>query len=114
MPDHSEIEELTKSIGRYAHNSFELAKLEATERGSVIGAGLVSGFMIILICILFLFFISLWAGFYLSAKMGESYSGFPIVAGLYLVLGIVLLTNRKKLIEMPLCNSFIKKIYNKN
>lgn len=110
MPDHSEIEELTQSLGRYAHTSFELVKLEATERGSGIGAGLVSGFIMALISILFLFFISLWAGFFLSAKLGDSYSGFPIVAGVYLLLGIVLWVNRKKMIEKPLRNSFIKKI----
>ena len=113
MPQSSEIEELTQSLGRYVNTSYELAKLEATERSSVIGAGLVSGFLITLISILFLFFISLWGGFYLSAKMGDSYSGFPIVAGVYLLIGIVLLTNRKKMIEKPLRNNFIKKIYHK-
>ena len=113
MPQQSEIEVLTHNLGRYANTSYELAKLEATERSSVIGAGLVSGFIITLISILFLFFISLWVGFYLSAKMGDSYSGFPIVAGIYLVIGLVLFTNKKKMIENPLRDNFNKKIYHK-
>lgn len=113
MTHQPEIETLTQSIGRYANTSYELAKLEATEKSSVIGAGMISGLVIMLISILSLFFISLWAGFYISAKMGDSYSGFPIVAGIYLIIGLILFINRKKMIEHPLRNSFIKKIYHK-
>ena len=114
MSHNNEIEALTKSIEDYVVTNYELVKLEATETSSVIASGLVSGFLLVITGILVLFFISLWLGFYISYRMGDSYSGFTIVAGFYLLTGLVLYVSRKKLIEQRIRDNMIRKMFNKN
>lgn len=114
MSHNIEIEALTKSIEDYVVTNYELVKLEATETSSVIASGLVSGFLLVITGILVLFFISLWLGFYISYRMGDSYSGFTIVAGFYLLTGLVLYVSRKKLIEQRIRDNMIRKMFNKN
>ena len=114
MSNTTEIEGLTKCIEEYVITNYELVKLEATETSSVIAAGLISGVLLAITGILFLFFISLWLGFYISFRMGDSYSGFPIVAGFYLLIGLILVVGRKKIVEQPLRDNMIRKIFSKN
>jgi hypothetical protein len=49
-------------------------------------------------------------GFYLSALLGDTFSGFGIIAGFYLLISIILLIGRKRLIEKPLRNKIIRKL----
>lgn len=111
MVDSRKIEGLTESIKGFINLSYELNKLEAVERSSTIGAGLISGLLVGFVMIFFLFFISLGAGFYLSEKLGNTYAGFAITGGFYLVLGIGLFLTRKKLIEHPLREKMIQKVF---
>lgn len=114
MPENIKTEELTTSLKRYVNTSFELIKLEATERSSVIGAGLVSGLLVALAGLLFVLFISLGLSFYLSYLLDSSYAGFMIIAGFYLLLAIILIIGRKKLVEKPIRDKIIRKIFSDN
>lgn len=104
-------EELTESLKKYVHINYELNKLEAAERSSVIGSGLISGLLVGLIAILFFFFISLGIGFYLSSLLGDNYSGFGIIAGFYLILGAVVVLGRKRLIQIPIREKIIELVF---
>ena len=114
MTEDLKIEELTQGLKRYINTNCELIKFEATERSSVIGSGVISGLLIGLVAMLFVLFISLGAGFYLSARFENLYSGFAVVAGFYFLLGIILVIGRKKLMERPLRDKIIRKIFSKN
>jgi hypothetical protein len=63
--------------------------------------------------LLFLFFISLWACFYLSSLFNDNYTGIAIVAGFYLLLGLILFLARKNMIIRPLRNKIVNKIFQK-
>jgi energy-coupling factor transporter transmembrane protein EcfT len=114
MPEHDKIEVLVESINRYVKTNCELIKLEATERTSVIGSCLISNLLIGLVGILIIFFISLGASFYISYRIGDNYSGFIIVAGFYFILGFILMIGRRTLIERPLRDKIIRKIFSRN
>lgn len=114
MPENIKTEELTTSLKRYANTSYELIKLEATERISVTGAGLISGLLVSLAGLLFVLFLSLGLSFYLSLLLGSSYAGFMIVGGFYMLLAVILFTGRKKLVEKPLRDKIIHKIFSDN
>jgi positive regulator of sigma E activity len=114
MSDHVEIGEIAERLKSYVNTNIELLKLELTERCSVIGASLLSSLLVVLIVALFVFFVSLWLGFYLSDLLGDSYSGFAIIAGFYLILGIVLILGKSKFLESPLRDKIIQKVLNKN
>jgi len=110
MPEFEKLTEVSESLKQYLITNFEIIKLQATERTSVIGSVLGSKLVVGLTVFLFVFTLSIALGFYLSALLGDTYSGFAIIAGFYFLLAIVLLIGRKKLIETPLRDKIIKKI----
>lgn len=114
MQDNSKLEELVESLKRYLNTNYELHKLEAIERSSVIGSGIVSGLLIGLVGLFFIFFISIAAGFGLSSLFSINFLGFAVVAGFYLVLGLVLVMNRKKFVQWPLRDKIIREVFSKN
>lgn len=114
MSEHGKIEELTDSFKRYATTSYDLIKLEASERTSVIGSGLVSSILLGIVGVIFTLFLSFAAGFYISARMGDTWSGFAIVAGFYLVVLLILAAGRKRLVEKPMRDKIIRNIFSKN
>lgn len=114
MQEPGKTEELTESLKRYVNTSLELIKLEVAERSSVIGSGLASKLLAGLVGIMFIFFISLWAGFYISVQLNDSYSGFIIVAGFYFLLTLILIIGRKKILEKPIRDKMIRKLFSKN
>ena len=115
MPDNGKIEELTENLKSYVNTNIELIKHQAIERATVIIADLVTNALIGLILIFFVFFISLWACLYLSTLLGGTgYLGIVIVAGFYLLIGMILFLARKKLVIRPLRNKIIRNIFQKN
>jgi len=114
MPDQGKIEELTDSLKGYLNTNIELIKHQAIERTTVIVADLVANLLVGLLFLCFVFFISLWACFYLSAILGNNYSGIAIVAGFYLLMSLILFMVRKKLVIKPLRNKIISNIFQKD
>ncbi|MBA3900653.1 MAG: phage holin family protein [Bacteroidetes bacterium] len=113
MLESLKIEELTESFKKYVASSYDLFKLESAERAAEIGSSLISRFLVLIAAFSFIFFISLWAGFYLSSLYGNNYSGFAIIGGFYFLLCIILLFTRKKLVETPIRDQIIRKVFNK-
>jgi hypothetical protein len=105
------IEELIASLKSYTNTTIELIKLETAEHFSVIMANLISKFIVGLVIVLFVFFISLGICFYLSELLGNNYMGFGIVAGIYLLLGIILSIGRKKLLNKPIRDKIIQEMF---
>ncbi len=113
MYEFDKLEEITDSLKQYVNTNFEIIKLEATERTSVIGSSFASGLIVGLTAFLFIFSLSIGLGFYLSSLLGDSYSGFLIIAAFYFILAIVMLIGRKKFIESPLRDKIIQKLLEK-
>jgi ABC-type multidrug transport system permease subunit len=105
------IEEIIVNLKRYTTSTIEIVKLEAVERTSSIVANFISGLIIGLVAILFAFFLSMGICLYLSELLDNTYWGFGIVAGAYLLLGIVLTIGRKKLLNKPIRDKFIHELF---
>ena len=114
MPEYGKIEELTESIKTYVSTSFELNKLEAAERSAVIGASVISGMVVAFVGFMFILFVSIGLSFYLSSLLGNSSAGFAIVGGFYFLLGFILFIGRKALMEIPIREGIIRKLFSKN
>lgn len=93
--------------------SYELGKLKTVEYLSEIISKIISKLLLLLVIIFILFFISMFAGFYLSVKLGDSYSGFAIVAGFYSLILLILVIGKKKIVETPIQNKIIFKVFGK-
>lgn len=112
MPEIIKNEEITDSLKQYLTLNYDIFRLQATERASVFGSSFISSVFIGVSAFLFLFTLSIGVGFYLSALMDNTYSGFVIVAGCYLLLAIILFIGRKRMIQAPIRDKIIQKLLN--
>ncbi len=114
MPEIEKIEVLSDEIKLYATTSFELLKLEAAERAAVIGSSMISGLLLAFLGLLFILFISLGAGFYLSELLGNAYLGFLIVGGFYLVLTLLVSIGKKGMLDRHFRDKVTQKIFSED
>lgn len=110
MQNIEKLEEITEKVKSYIQTNYELIKLQTIERSSVILADLISNILVGLVVIMFVFFLSICAGFYLSSLLGDYFLGFAIVAGFYFLCSLILILLRKKLLERPMRDKIITKI----
>ncbi len=112
MPENGKADELTERLKKYGNTSYELAKLELIESSSVFGSGAISSVLISVVVILSAFFTSFGCAYLLSIVLKNNYLGFLIVGAFYFLLSLTLILGRKKLLEIPIRNKIIHKIYN--
>lgn len=96
------MEALSDDLKAYFNTHVELVKLQALDHSSSLGARIVSGVIIGAVIMLFVVFASTCLALYLSVLLGAYYIGFGIVAGIYLIAGIVFFASRKKILVDPI------------
>jgi hypothetical protein len=113
MIDKDKWESLTDNLKSYVNTQIELLKLQLTEKVSAAGSTIFSSVLLVLTAISCIFFLSCWAALYLSARIGDTYSGFAIVGGFYLLVSLILVMSRKQLLVTPIRNQLIKVLFKK-
>jgi hypothetical protein len=104
-------QEVINKVKEYVEVRKELAVLSAVEKGSEVLAKTVTGVILGLLGFFTLLFGSLALGFYLSERIGDTYSGFLIVTGFYLLITILIFMLKDKYMEKPIVNGAIKKFF---
>ena len=89
--------ELKDDVSSYAELKLELFKLNTYERISKVIAVLSYGLLLWAMIILVLLFAMLALGFLISAWVGSMAIGFGIVALLYLILVVVVISSKKQI-----------------
>jgi len=102
---------LISNIKEYANIRKELAMLTVAEKSSTAAAGVAAGSILAILALFVFFFGSLTLGFYLSEVIGNTYSGFLIITGFYLVVALIIYFTQENLIKKPIENGMIKKIF---
>lgn len=115
MKEHEEQEEddqsLIDKVKEYVSLRIELAKLSAIEKGSKLFANIVTDSIIGILLVLTFVFASFGLCFYLSEVIGNTYVGFFIVAGFYLLIGLIIYAIKDSIIEKRLANRMITKVF---
>jgi protein-S-isoprenylcysteine O-methyltransferase Ste14 len=106
-------EELAGTVKEYVNNRIESVKLGVAEKSSAIIANLVAGAIAMAVFFFFLLFAGIALSFALGDWLGKTWAGFLIVAMLYLLLGIIIWSARTRLIRLPVMNSLIRQLINK-
>ena len=105
----SEVEKLIENVETYAKTSFDLGKYKAiyisADIVSTFAAKLAIAATIIIVSLLVNIGLALWIG----QELGESYYGFFVIAGFYLILTLILYVFRKQWIKKPVSNFIIGK-----
>lgn len=104
------MEELFEKLKDYADTRLTLFKLRSISKASGVTS---SAITITILSVLFLIVIvclTIGAALLIGECTGKLYYGFFIMAGIYLVIGLVLYSMRKKWIKGPISNKLIKEI----
>jgi uncharacterized membrane protein (UPF0182 family) len=105
------IEEVTDNLKEYINTRYEILLLKAGEKTANIASQLSVAILLLFSFILFIIFLSMGAGYYVSDLLHSTYAGFMIVAGFYLLLIIVVLLVRKGMIMKPMRNKIIRELF---
>ena len=104
------IESLVECAEAYGKTSYELAKLRMLEKTNIVANQLVTKLIIIMVASVFVFTMSIAIALWMGDKLGKAYYGFFIVAGFYLIAGLVFHLFLKKWIRKPLSEFIIKQV----
>ena len=105
------LEELAGSVKEYIHTRIELVKLQAAEKTSSVIANMVAGLVAAMIFLLVALLLSVALSLLIGAAIGKMWAGFAIVAGFYLLIGIIVWMARGKLIRIPVMNALIRQLF---
>ena len=100
------IELLFERVEAYSITSLKLLKLKAVDKTAELLSTLISWMIAIVVVALFLIVLNIGIALWLGEVLGKTYYGFFIVAGVYAIVGVIVLLWIKK----PLNNSIISKM----
>lgn len=106
------LSELSSNLQDYVRVQSDILRLELTSKLAVGSSVLALVILVALIAFVFVIFITLSLGLWLSELTGSYVQGFGIVTGIIFLKLIVVLVFRKKLITRPIQNAIIRNALN--
>ncbi|HLA54486.1 MAG TPA: hypothetical protein VK623_00150 [Flavobacterium sp.] len=104
-------QKIYEQVEDYAKTTVGLYKLRAINTFADLFAAVSAGFILWVIFSLFLLFVSIGAAFYLGDLLGKWHYGFFIVAGFYILVGVIVYIFRVKCLKEKINNFIIKQIF---
>lgn len=99
---------LFERLEEYGKTTFDLYKLRFVDTATDVTTSLIVRLSVILTITLFVLICSVGIALFLGEQLGKSYYGFFIIAGFYLIIGLVLYYFLAKWIKSPIRCSIIK------
>jgi hypothetical protein len=109
----TKVESLFDKFKAYGSTRLSQAKLSVAEKGSKLGASLITMLVMALVLFLFLVLVSAAAAIAIGQWLDSLWLGFIIVAGLVLLLGLILYMARDRLLRIPIMNRLIEALFEK-
>jgi len=102
---------IKNDLTKYIELKLDFLKLEFIETFSTVFSKIITVWVAIIIGIIFFAFVLIALAFYLGKLLGGYHWGFLIVAGIFMIIGIILFLLRNTLITNPFINTFIELFY---
>jgi len=102
------IESLFEKAEAYGKTTYELSKLKLLETTNIVVTSLIAKLSVIIMISMFSFVLSIAISLWLGDLLGKVYYGFFIVAGFYLIVGIVLHFSLHSWVRKPISELIIK------
>ncbi len=102
------IDSLIERVKIYIETRIDLLRLKAIDKSSSFLSLLISIVIVILMSFIFIILVSIALALLLGEILGKTYYGFFIVAGFYLLVGLLLFAFRNKWLKAPIANNMIK------
>jgi len=102
------IESLFEKAEAYGKTTYELSKLKLLETTNIVVTSLIARLSTILMISMFSFVLSIAVALWLGDILGKAYYGFFIVAGFYLLAGVILHFFLHGWVKKPISELIIK------
>ncbi|MES2688893.1 MAG: phage holin family protein [Bacteroidota bacterium] len=106
----SKMEQLTDDVKSYVTTLFELSKLKLVDKISAAGASITAYVALALLGLLVLILFSIGAATLINAELNSAFLGYFIVAGAYLLIGLLIVLTQNNAIKKPVSSAIIKSI----
>lgn len=100
-------------IKEHIDDRITLTKLKIVEKSSKLLASLFTAFIMIVLVFCIIIFLSIMIGDWFAVLLGSQFKGFALVAGIYVLLLLFVLTIGKKLVNGFLINRIISLFFEK-
>lgn len=107
-------DETKKKLRQYIDQRILLVRLQATEKASRFAAAFVTVAIIAIVAIFLLIFLSIAAGFWLSAMAGSYTIGFGFIALFYLLIFLFIIFFLRKILLNVFVDKIIKYFFKKD
>ncbi|WOK04186.1 hypothetical protein RT717_13990 [Imperialibacter roseus] len=101
-------ESLFQKLEAYGKTTIQLSKLKSLEMSTVLASSLISRLAVILVLSTSTLVLSIGVALWLGELLGRIYYGFFVVAGFYLLAGIIFHLYLHQWIKRPVSNLIIK------
>jgi uncharacterized membrane protein YqjE len=101
---------LIEALTKYLDTKSELLKLQLKEQITKIFTSLITAVFTLSFAFFFAFFLSLALGFFLNEWLGSRFYGFLIIAGGYLITGIITYISKDTFITSVIYRLFFKRV----
>lgn len=98
----------------YVETKIDEVKMTTAEKTSALLANIIGAAIVSLVFLFSLLFFSIALAFVISRWIGSTYSGFFIVAGFYLLIGIIVWVGKNNFIRIPIMNKILQQLYKKD
>lgn len=105
------IESLLEKAGDYGKTSFELVKLKALDKTTDVASSLIPHALVLILLASFMLLVNFGIAFWLGEILGNNYYGFFVMAGFYVITGLVLHFFFHKKIKNLVWNYLIKQVF---
>ncbi|MEO6812673.1 MAG: hypothetical protein ABI172_01995 [Ginsengibacter sp.] len=106
----SNVEELFYKLKDYGDTRLDLFKLKSINKISGFITSIITSAILMVLLALVLLCITIGAALLIGALLGKTYYGFFIIAGVYIIVGLVLYSSRDKMLKTPVSNRLIKEL----
>jgi hypothetical protein len=104
------LESLVDRATDYGKTSYELVKLKAVDKGSDVISSVIPHTIVLILVASFMLFFNLGLAFWLGEILGRLFYGFFIVAGFYILVGLIIHLFMHKQLKEIIRNNVIKQL----
>ena len=101
-------EETYEIFRNYVDDRILLLKIQAAEKSGKLMSAFITMAVLALFTFFILLFVSIMGGYYFAEITGSTFTGFSIVAGIYVILLLVFLVVNKQILSKYIINLVIK------
>ncbi len=101
-----------ENAGDYLETRLDLLKLQAVNKSSDVTSSVVSRMIILLMVSFAIFILNMGLALWVGELLGKVYLGFFVIAGFYMLIGLILHFFRNSLLKEPVSTMIIKKMLN--